>query len=198
MNTVVRQKQGPTFIEGVVVALIASLVISVSVSVFDWVLPLGLLIRVLISVAGFAYLLYLLSRCREKVGRVTALSLYIAMVIATWVFSPSLPLVVIAHLGLVWLIRSLYFYSSVLSALLDLGLTALSVVAAIAAYLHTGSLFMGVWSLFLLQALFSWIPSDWQRHVTSNHPGPVKDRFQTAYQAAENAVRQLAVNTSSH
>jgi len=34
----------------------------------------------------------------------------------------------LVHLGLIWLIRSLYFYSSVLSALADLGLGGLGLV----------------------------------------------------------------------
>ena len=198
MNTMTHSRQRPTFLEGAAVALIASLAISVSVTIFDWVLPLGLLTRVLISVAGFAYLLYLFSRCREKVGRITSLSIYLAMVIVMWIIMPSLPWMVIGHLGLIWLIRSLYYYSSVISALLDLGLTALSLVAAVAAYLHTGSLFLGLWSLFLIQALFAWIPADWQRRAASNKHTVQQDRFRTAHQAAENAVRQLASNSTTY
>jgi len=198
MNNVTHYKQRPTFIEGVVLALVASLAVSISVSVFDWVLPLGLLARVLISVAGFAYLLYLFSHCREKVGRMTVLSIYVVMVMALWVFMPALQWVVIAHLGLIWLVRSLYFYSSVISALLDLGLTALSIVSAVAAYLHTGSLFLGLWSLFLVQALFVWIPADWHRRATSSQHNAPTDRFQVAHQVAENAIRKLATNASTY
>ena len=198
MTSLTADKRRPGFLEGVVVALVASSMISISVAAFDWVLPLGILIRTLISVAGVAYLLYLFSRCSEKTGRVTALSVYVSMVIATWIFMPSIPWVVIAHLGLIWLIRSLYFYSSMLSALLDLGLTALSVVGAVAAYLHTDSLFLGLWCLFLVQALFSWIPSSWQRQSTSMKSPVENNRFDVAYRAAENAARKLATNTTTY
>ena len=80
------------------------------------------------------------------------------------------------------------------SALLDLGLTAISLIAAVAAYLHSGSLFLGLWSLFLIQALFAWVPVDWQRRPSKGEPAVSKDRFQTAYQVADNAVRQLATH----
>jgi len=194
MNITTHHKPRPSFLEGVVVALVASVGVSVSAYMFDWLLPSGLLVQVLVSVTGLGYLLYLFSRCREKVGRITALSIYVISVIVMWVAAPALPWIVIAHLGLVWLTRSLYFYSSVISALLDLGLTALSLIAAVAAYLHSGSLFLGLWSLFLIQALFTWIPVDWQRRPSKGEPAVSKDRFQTAYQAADNAVRQLATH----
>lgn len=194
MKAITHRKYRPSFLEGIVVALVASVGISVSVLMFDWLLPSGLLAQVLISITGLGYLLYLFSRCHERIGRITALSVYAILVMVMWVVTPSLPWIVIAHLGLVWLIRSLYFYSSVVSALLDLGLTALSLIAAVAAYLHTGSLFLGLWSLFLIQALFTWIPADWQRRPSAGEPTVSKDRFQTAYQVADSAVRQLATH----
>ena len=173
MSSMMRLGKRPTFVEGVIAALAASLAISFSMAVFDWVLPLNFLIRVLIGVTGFAYLLYLFSRGQEKSGRITALSAYVLMAFCLWIFMPSMIWMVIAHLGFIWLIRSLYFYNSVLSALLDLGLTAFSLVCALAAYLHTNSVFLGLWSLFLTQALFVWIPTDWQLR-SDGHPSPLQ------------------------
>lgn len=188
----------PGFLEGVVVALVASMAISISLSVFDWVLPLGMLARVVISVSGLAYLLYLFSRSKEKIGRLTTLAIYVLVVISSWIYMPSIPWFGITHLGLIWLVRSLYFYSSILSALLDLGLTALAVIAAIAAYLHTGSLFLALWCLFLGNAMFAWIPVNWQSHAGNKKSGTSPDGFDVAYQSAENAVRKLAMNAGNH
>lgn len=188
----------PGFIEGAVVALIASSAITLTAAVFDWVLPSGLLSHVLINITGFAYLLYLLSRSREKVGRITAIFMYIAMTLAGWLFMPSLPWVLVAHIALIWLIRSLYFYSSLLSALLDLVLTGVSLVGAIAAYLHTDSVFLALWSLFLIQALFSWIPADWKGRKAKTSSAVLTDRFEVAHRAAENALRKLASQSPSN
>ena len=195
MNKLASDNPSPGFLEGVAVALIASVLLSTGVTLFESILPLSLLARVLISMAGLGYLLYLFSRCHQKVGRMSALSVYAAMVMVSWLLMPPLPWVVIVHLVLIWLIRSLYFYSSVLSALLDLGLMAVSLLCAMGAYLYSGSLFLGLWCLFLIQAMFSWIPPNWRTPSKRPQPGVENERFDIAYLTAQRAVRKLAITT---
>jgi hypothetical protein len=91
----------------------------------------------------------------------------------------------------VWLIRSLYFYSSVLSALADLALNALSVIAAVWAVRQTGSVFLSFWCFFLVQALFVAIPAAMQRNKHGPAEAESEDRFQQAYRVAESALRNL-------
>ena len=98
------------------------------------------------------------------------------------------------HIGLIWLVRSLYFYASVVSALTDLGLSGLALAAAVWAVTHTGSLFLAIWCFFLVQALFVAIP-----HALSGKAAPGiqpaadrDDRFERAHRAAEAAVRKLS------
>jgi hypothetical protein len=99
----------------------------------------------------------------------------------------------VAHLGLIWLIRSLYFYSSLISALADFGLVLFGVASAIWAVLQTGSLSLSVWCFFLVQALFVAIPNAWKR---SSKPGIVskstQDPFQSAHRTAEAALTKLS------
>lgn len=197
MNSLSHKKTRPSFLEGVAVALISSVVLTIVVTLFESILPLSLLARVMIGMAGLGYLLYLFARSHEKVGRMTALSVYGAMVIASLVLMPPLPWVIIAHLGLIWLFRSLYFYSSVLSALLDLGLMGISILSAVAAYLHSGSLFLAIWCLLLVQAMFSWIPANWKYQSTRPQAGVDNDHFDVAYRAAQSAVHKI-VTTTSH
>ncbi len=64
---------------------------------------------------------------------------------------------------MLWLIRSLYFYDSVLSALVDLGLTGVALVTAIWAWLASNNLFLAFWCFFLVQALFVLIPRQWSK-----------------------------------
>jgi hypothetical protein len=95
--------------------------------------------------------------------------------------------------GAVWLNRSLYRYSSLLCALADLGLSALGLAAAIWAATHTGSLFLGIWCLFLVQALFVAIPSNMGRNIAETSAGlGDEDRFRRAHRSAELAVRRLS------
>jgi len=91
-----------------------------------------------------------------------------------------------------WLLRSLYFYSSALSALLDLGLTLAAVATAYWAIAYTGSVFLCVWCFFLVQALFVVIPP-----AVTGARGPVfstdsdAEKFERARLRAEKALRQL-------
>jgi hypothetical protein len=92
---------------------------------------------------------------------------------------------------MLWLVRSLYFYSSAFPALLDFGLSALSVSAAAWAMTRSGSLFLAIWCFFLVQAVFVAIP---QRLGISAHRDTNKiddGAFEHARRRADAALRQL-------
>ncbi|MGH8576033.1 MAG: hypothetical protein ACREXX_07925 [Gammaproteobacteria bacterium] len=82
-----------------------------------------------------------------------------------------------------------------LSALADLGLNALSVMATVWAVRQTGSVLLGIWCFFLVQALFVAIPPAMQRKKRGSGEPEAEDRFQEAYRVAESALRSL---TSIH
>ena len=185
----------PTFLEGVSVALAASLAGSMLYTAMQVVLPGVPVLRLLIAGIGLAYMVYLLSRSPERVGRITAVAAWIVIAGVLWFAQPPLLLYVFVHLGTLWIIRSLYFYSSALSALADLGLNGLSLAAAIWAVTRTGSVFLGIWCFFLVQALFVLIPKSVHRKQGSGHISDEReDRFQHAYRVAETAVRKLSSN----
>jgi len=186
----------PTFLEGVGIALAISLAGSVLYTAMDAVFPGVQVLRLLIAGSGLAYVVYLLGRSPERVGRITAAAAWLLVAGVLWFTQPPLLLYICVHLGTLWLIRSLYFYSSALSALADLGLNGLALAAAIWAVTRTGSVFLGIWCFFLVQALFVAIPKRINRKpgaVPAGHESA--DRFQHAYRAAETAVRKLS---SSH
>ncbi len=181
----------PTFLEGVAVAIGASFLGGACYSALTMVLPGSAAFRTLVAGIGLAYAVYLLTRSHERVGRVTALTTWAAVAVATWLLEPPLVLYVSVHVGLLWLIRSLYFYSSALSALADLGLSLASVAAAIWAVTESGSPFLSIWCFFLVQALFVTIPV----HVGQNsREGAFEDdeRFEHAHRAAQGALRRLS------
>lgn len=185
----------PTFLEGVGVALAASLVGSMLYTAVKLVFPGVPVLRLLIAGIGLAYVFYLLSRSPERVGRITAVAAWVVIAGVLWFTQPPLLLYVCMHLGSLWLIRSLYFYSSALSALADLGLNGLSLAAAIWAVTRTGSVFLGIWCFFLVQALFVFIPKNVHRTQGSGQATHEReDRFQHAYRVADAAVRKLSSN----
>lgn len=180
-----------TFWEGVVIALLASVVGNIGFFALTFFCTDDFTLRMLISGLASAYLFYLFSRSRERTGRIIAMLSWLILIGALWFFYPPLSLFLIFHVLSVWLIRCLYFYRSLLACLADLGLTALSVASAFWALYHTGSLFLAFWCFFLLQALFIYIPTG------AKHPNPEiasksETDFKRAYQAAESAVRKLS------
>ena len=186
----------PTFLEGVGVALAFSVTGGVLYTAIDAIFPDMPVLRLLIAGIGLAYVVYLLGRSPERVGRVTAVAAWLVIAAVLWFTHPPLLLYVTVHLGTIWLIRSLYFYSSALSALADLGLNGLGLSAAIWAVTRTGSVFLGIWCFFLVQALFAVIPKSIKRKPGATEAGhESEDRFQHAYRVAEAAVRKLS---SSH
>jgi len=168
----------PTFFNGVVVAAVLGFFASAIVATLTPFVGLGAVIRLVIPLLGLAYLLYLLNRTAERVGRVTTLTLWTAMAAITWWVAPPLPLYLMAHVGTIWLVRSLYFYAGVMPALMDLGLGALSVSAA--------------GCFFLVQALFVAIPPAVQRTAKPQQNMLAdSENFERARRQADAALAQL-------
>lgn len=179
----------PSFLEGVLVAVVAS--IGGSVVETSAVVLLGSgHPRLLVASLALGYVLYLLRRSPARVGRVTALAAWGLGASLLWLAVPSLTLYVLLHVGAIWLLRSLFFHAGPFTAIADLGLSGLALVAGLWAYVHTGSLLLSLWSFFLLQASFVAIPQHGQTRASAA-ARPRHDRFELAHQAAETAVRRL-------
>jgi hypothetical protein len=182
----------PTFFNGVVVAAVLGFFASAIVATLTPFVGLGAVVRLVIPLLGLAYLLYLLNRTAERVGRITTLTLWTAMAAITWWVAPPLPLYLMVHVGTIWLVRSLYFYSGVMPALMDLGLGALSVSAAVWAITRSGSVFLATWCFFLVQALFVAIPPAVQRKARPEQNMPAdSENFERARRQADAALAQL-------
>ena len=182
----------PTFFHGVIVAAVLALFASAVIATLTPFVGLGSVIRLVIPALGLAYLLYLLRASRERVGRVTTLTLWSALAAVTWWISPPLVFYVLIHVGAVWLVRSLYFYSGVLPALLDLGLNALSVCAAIWALRRSESAFLATWCFFLVQALYVAIPSRIGKKPRPEVARVINNEgFERARRQADAALKQL-------
>jgi hypothetical protein len=182
----------PSFFHGVIVAAILGFFASAVVATLAPFIGLGAVVRLVIPALGLAYLLYLFSRSEERAGRVTTLSAWSALAAVTWWLAPPLPLYLLIHVGAVWLVRSLYFYSGLLPALMDLGISALSVSATVWAITRSGSVFLATWCFFLVQALFVAIPPTLQRKQKAHRSTAASsDNFEHARRQADQALRQL-------
>ncbi len=180
----------PTFIKGVIVAFVFAIVGATAFTGLKFVVLPSVSLKLVVATLAAVYVLYLIGASDEKTGRLATPTLWLAGAVAVWLLIPGLTLYCIAHLGMVWLIRSLYFHTSVLPALLDLGLCAFGWLAAIATAEHSHSIFLTVWSFFLIQALFVAIPP-----LIRTRPSESVDnhefRFNRALHTAEAAVRRM-------
>jgi hypothetical protein len=182
-----------TFWNGVVFALLGSLIGSIGFFALTLVFSEDCAIRLLTSGLALAYILYLLINSQERTGRITVLGAGIILWIMLWIIYPPLTVFIVLHVLAIWLIRSLYWYASLISSLADLGLNALSFASAFWALHHSGSLFLTFWCFFLVQALFVYIPTGIKKANLANAVIPDSESdFNRAYQTAEAAVRKLS------
>lgn len=182
----------PSFVHGVAVAAVLGFFASAIVATLTPFVGLGSVFRLVIPGLGLAYILYLLGRSEDRIGRVTTLTLWSALAAVTWWVAPPLPLYLIVHVAAIWLVRSLYFYAGVLPALLDLGLSALSISATVWAITRSGSVFLATWCFFLVHALFVAIPPTVKRkQERRDNPVIENESFERARRQADQALRQL-------
>jgi hypothetical protein len=181
----------PSFLYGVGVALVIALAAG---AVFATLAPLAgpaTTLRLMIPAMGLAYLFCLLRRSADSTGRITTLVLWFVVSAITWFFSPPIAVYVLVHAVMLWLVRSLYFHSSLFPALLDLGLSALSLSAATWALTRSGSVFLAAWCFFLAQAAFVVIPTRLRARLADDVPATATDAFDSARRRADAALKQL-------
>jgi len=138
--------------------------------------------------------LYAVGRSGERVGRVTTIVCWVVLASAAWLAGLDLGGYLLVHLGAVWLVRSLYYYSGVLPALVDLGVTALGAAFAAWAAFRSESAWLVLWCFFLVQAFHVLIPASLTRRGAEANATP-NDAFARAHRAAEAAVRRLSTST---
>ena len=187
--------KAPGLLEGIVVAIGASIGGGILTALLPVVSSEYTAIRILLSVLAIGYLLYLMKRSNEHTGRVLMLAVWLIATLGSLLLGTSLIYFALIQVAAVWITRSLYFHASVLPALLDLGLVGFGLVASAWAILQTGSVMTAIWCFFLTQSLFVLIPGFGSNRDTQGCFNPVEqDRFQSAHRVALDAVRKLSIH----
>jgi hypothetical protein len=179
-----------SFFGGVVAALIlafcGSVLFAALTPFFNGVWAL----KIIISLLALAYLLYLLGSSSIRIGRLTAFTLAAAVIAVSMYCEISLVLYALLHIGLVWLVRSCYFHNSLSAALADMGLCGLAFAAALWAVERSGTLFLALWSFFLVQALVMPVLQS-RFSAGKNAIADDNESFRRAYRSAQSALRRL-------
>lgn len=181
----------PSFLEGALVAAVVSIAGSMVYHLLRPGLGGDLLLQGLSAAIGFGYVLYLINRSGLRGGRMTILALWlIAASVIAWV-SPSVLATVCAHIALVWLVRACTYHTGLVPAFADFCLSGGSLLAAGWAVSQTHSLFVSLWCLMLVQAMFSFIPSR-SSSAAAQSAGGDESSFESAARNAEAALRALS------
>jgi hypothetical protein len=175
---------------GLAAALAASASGAALLAALPTFVGLATALKAVVALLGFAYVLYTIGRSGERVGRLTTVACWVVVASAAWLMGLPLAGYVLVHVGLVWLVRSLYYYSGLLPALADLGVSVLGAAFAAWAAQRSGSAWLALWCFFLVQAFHVLIPASLTRGAT--RATPPDDAFRRAHRAAENAVRRLS------
>lgn len=183
----------PHLIQGIFLAFGLSAIAMLAV-VARWAVPLPL--QGLVALLAGGYLLSLLVSGGSRVGRITLGTLATGILLAATSLGLSATAMILLAIGLIWLVRSLLYYASLLSSVLDGVLCAVSLGSALGAAMLSGSLVLAVWCFFLVQALWVRLPTSLaglgrqRRAAAEPHSHP--DAFAQAYRAAEQAMRVMA------
>lgn len=175
----------PGFMEGVWIALALAVSGAALIHLLQPLAGTSTALRLVVTALAGVYLGYLLHRSPAKTGRIVVPCVWAAVTVAGWASLGAVSLALL-QIGLVGLIRALYYHGGLLAALADLSLSGLALAVGVWA-LGSGSWLLGLWSFFLVQALFTWIPS---RRPFAAHDGP-DDAFERARSLAEAALRRL-------
>ncbi len=188
--------KGPGILQGIGFAAIASLASAVAGELLPILFSSALSSLVMVLTLSLAYLVFLLKRSQSKRGRVVTIAFWLTLSVGGWLIGLSLIAHILLQLSMIWIVRSLYFHTSLLAALLDLILIVMASAAGVWAILQTGSFIAAVWCFFLAQSLFVSIPdiSNFRsRKKSPSEPVP-DDHFQHAHRVAQEAVRKLSLN----
>lgn len=151
----------------------------------------GAALRAVVALLGLAYVLFLLGKSGERVGRVTTVAAWTLAAGAAWMSGIPFVGYVLVHVGLIWLVRSLYFYSGVLPALADLGLSVLGAAFAVWAAQRSHSAMLAFWCFFLVQAFHVLLPAAVAERAGAG-ANDSDSKFNRAHAAAESALRRLS------
>lgn len=184
--------KSPGIINGIIAALVITLAVGALILLLSGFIYQSTLFALVLYSATFAYLIYLLRKSSTHIGRVVIVSSWAGISLLCWFFDVPLTHQIFIQAGIIWLVRSLYFHASLITAALDFILVTVGLAAGAWAMANTGSLTTTVWSFFLVQSLFCWIP-DLSGEVSNRQHIPQSEQtnFQSAYRAALDAVHKL-------
>lgn len=181
----------PGFWREVGVALALSIAGGLAWSALSWFLSPAAAIRWVIAALGIVYAVLQLRALDTHIGRMLAIGSWLILDIALFAFNPPLSGWVLAQAAAIWMLRCWACHGSFFMAIADAVLGLFAAAAGVVVIHATHSVFLALWSFFLIQALFVFIPDSLRSAPrTATHDND--DRFARAQRSAEAALQRLA------
>ena len=114
--------QSPGIIKGLIIAFLISLMAAVASLILSGFIKQSTLFSLVLYAATLSYLIYLLKNSHARIGRIVVISVWAVISLLCWLLDAPLLAQILIQAGGIWLVRSLYFHASLMTALLDLGL----------------------------------------------------------------------------
>jgi hypothetical protein len=190
-----------SFLGEVAFGFVVSLIAAAVALTLTYVMPAAFVARLVVAGLGLTVVVRAIARSDERTGRIICLVVWAVAAAAVWLSNVGLPIFVVVHVTLAWLVRSLFSYSRIVEAGVDFGLTLLALSFAVFAAVRTDSVFLAAWSFLLVQALHVSIPglvSRWSDPKEKElSPGDPNRGFADAFKAADEALHRIAGQRSS-
>jgi hypothetical protein len=191
-----RRHKEPGFLRTAGSGLALSIIGAALVASLELVAGPELAVKLAIAVLGSGSVGIALRHSRVSSGRIVAAPLWLGVAIGIWLTPLPIAAYVGSHVLLAWLVRAALRYTSIVAALVYLGVSMLACAVAAWAALRTGSPLLAFWCFFLVQALDAAIPDSPWRRAGKQHTHPRSgDRFEEAHRAAEAALGALESRT---
>lgn len=179
-----------TFFRAIVLAFVLAFVGAAAHAVLSLGFTAPVAFKLVVALLAALYGGAVLYGAEEKSGRILVPLLWLVLTAVGFALLQPVAFL-FAQIGAIWLLRSLYFHTGPLAALLDLGLTVCAFGAALWAA-GTGSWFMMIWSFFLVQSFTALIPQAVQP-MASTDDGE-RRKFQHARAQAQAALQKLVTH----
>lgn len=147
-------------------------------------------LQISIAISGFIYLVYLLCQLPKNVGKISAVAFYAFASLSLLFLTLPSTLYAFSIIGCLWLTRCFFFHRTFIAIAGDASLTLLGSTVAYWTIIETSSLFLGLWSYFLIQALLPFLPQKVERLSPVNTVAN-DSKFESAYRNAEAAISRL-------
>ncbi len=187
----------PTFVHLIATGFAVSVIATAGFHALTWLFPAASVLQFLIAVTALYCLVQTIWASGEKTGLLTVITCWLVASAIMVSFDSTTGQLFAVQLFFIWLVRSLYVYSSFISSMVDLALCVVSFGVVVWTVSYTGSVFLSFWCFFLSQAVVSAIPINSTPTKFSNQDSPGFDnaRFEQAYRVAEKAVNQLVTKS---